>query len=42
MADEVKNILDSEGLNLKVAYIDGDDFMDKFDELKKMEKSLKI
>ena len=41
MADEVKNILDSEGLNLKVAYIDGDDFMDKFDELKKNGEELK-
>ena len=41
MAEEVKNILDSEGLNLKVAYIDGDDFMDKFDELKKNGEELK-
>ena len=41
MAEEVKNILDSEGLNLKVAYIDGDDFMDKFDELKKNGDELK-
>ena len=41
MADEVKNILDSEGLNQKVAYIDGDDFMDKFDELKKNGEELK-
>lgn len=41
MADEVKKILASEGLNLKVAYIDGDDFMDKFDELKKNKEELK-
>jgi len=41
MAEEVKNILDSEGLNLKVAYIDGDDFMDTFDELKKNGEELK-
>ena len=41
MAEEVKNILDSEGLNLKIAYIDGDDFMDKFDELKKNGEELK-
>ena len=41
MAEEVKNILDSEGLNLKVAYIDGDDLMDKFDELKKNGEELK-
>ena len=41
MADEVKNILDSEGLNLRVAYIDGDDFMDTFDELKKNGEELK-
>ncbi len=41
MADEVKNILDSEGLNLRVAYIDGDDFINKFDELKKNGEELK-
>ena len=34
MAEEVKKILDAQGVNLKIAYIDGDDLMPRIDELK--------
>tara|TARA_B100000073_G_scaffold250039_1_gene210271 strand:+ start:364 stop:2118 length:1755 start_codon:yes stop_codon:yes gene_type:complete len=34
MAEEVKKILDAQGVNLKIAYIDGDDLMPRIDDLK--------
>ena len=39
MAAEIEKILDDLSIDLKVAYIDGDDLIPRISELKKMEKN---
>ena len=40
MAQEVKKILDAQGVNLKIAYIDGDDLMPRIEEMKQCDEKL--
>ena len=42
MAIEIEKILKEQSIDMKVAYIDGDDLMPTISNLKNQEKSLKI